>query len=316
MLAVLLSTAIAVFSEVPIEEPVLGGNPTGIAPLYFGPNAFPIPEMIDGRTHSMLRAELAADGYLGREKDWTADIFARIRIPLFTDRVNLSVWMPVYEFYGISPARQQTTRIQEQDSLYLNGSGAGDVYVSTEIQVWKATTWVPDFTVRAAVKTASGGQFGRARHYDCPGYFFDLSCGKSMYLGNRYKAIGRRKRRFPYDDSRDAAVELRIAGDIGFLCWQTDNGRQNDALYYGLQLLVKYEWVSMRCTWMGYMGWEDHGDKPMSIHAVLSGYVKEFEPYISYQYGIKDYPFQQVRIGLVYNFDMLGTVKHKRPGEL
>ena len=78
MLAVLMSAAIAVYSEVPIQEPVLGGNPTGIAPLYFGPNAFPIPDMLDGRTATMLRAELAADGYLGREKDWTADIFARI----------------------------------------------------------------------------------------------------------------------------------------------------------------------------------------------------------------------------------------------
>lgn len=316
MLAVLWSTAIAVFSEVPIVEPVLGGNPTGIAPLYFGPNAFPIPDMLDGRTQAFLRAELAADGYLGREKDWTADIFARIQIPLFTSRVNLSVWMPVYEFYGISPARQQTCRLKEQDSLYLRGSGAGDVYISTDIQVYRATTWVPDIAVRAAVKTASGGQFGRARHYDCPGYFFDLSVGKSMYLGNRYHAIGKRKRRFPYDDERDAAVELRMAGTIGFLCWQTDNGRQNDAVYYGVQLLVKHEWVSLRCTWSGYAGWEKHGDRPMSVKAVLSGYVKDFEPYVSYQYGIKDYPFQQVRVGLVYNFDMLGTVKHKRPGEI
>ena len=121
---------------------------------------------------------------------------------------------------------------------------------------------------------------------------------------------------FPYDDSRDAAVELRLAGTVGFLCWQTDNGRQNDAVYYGLQLLVKHEWVSLRCTWSGYVGWENHGDKPMSVKATLSGHVSDFEPYISYQYGIKDYPFQQLRVGLVYNFDMLGTVKHRRPGEI
>ena len=58
------------------------------------------------------------------------------------------------------------------------------------------------------------------------------------------------------------------------------------------------------------------GDKPMSVKATLSGHVRDFEPYVSYQYGIKDYPFQQLRVGLVYNFDMLGTVKHRRPGEI
>lgn len=315
-LAVLMSAAVAVFSEVPIEEPVLGGNPTGIAPKYFGPNAFPIPDMIDGRTQSMLRVELAADGYLGFQKDWTADAFARVCVPLFTDRVNMTIWMPVYEWYGISPERQQTTRIKEQDTVPLRGSGAGDVYVSTEIQVWKATTWVPDFTIRAAMKTASGGQFGRARHYDCPGYFFDVSAGKSLFFGQKHKTIGRRKRYFPFADSRDASIELRFSGDLGFLCWQTDNGRQNDAVMYGLQIFAKYEWISLRCTWSGYVGWENHGDRPMSVKALLSGHVKGFEPYVQYQYGLKDYPFHHVRVGLVYNFDLWGTVKLKRSGEI
>ena len=312
-----MSAALAAFSEVPIVEPQLGGNPTGIAPFYFGPNAFPIPDMLDGRTQPMMRFELATDGYLGREKDWTADLFARLSVPLYTDRVNLTVWMPVYEWYGITPQRQKTTRLQDPDSLgTLRGSGAGDVYVTTDIQIWKATTWVPDIAIRAGLKTASGGQFGRARHYDCPGYFFDVSAGKSLYFGQKHKTIGRRKRYFPFADSRDSSIELRLSGDLGFLCWQTDNGRQNDALLYGLQLFARYEWSSLRCTWSGYMGWENHGDRPMSIKALLSGHIQGFEPYVQYQYGIKDYPFHHVRIGLVYNFDLWGTVKQKRSGEI
>ena len=81
---------------VPITRPNLGEAP-GIAPAYFGPNALPIPDMSDGRTESHLRLEIAGDGYFGYQCDRTADVFARAYIPLFTARVNLTLWMPVQE---------------------------------------------------------------------------------------------------------------------------------------------------------------------------------------------------------------------------
>ena len=36
-----------------------------------------------------------------------------------------------------------------------------------------------------------------------------------------------------------------------------------------------------------------------------AGHVKGFEPYVQYQYGIKDYPYHQIRVGLVYNISIL-----------
>ena len=69
----------SVKAEVPIVAPDLS-QPTGIAPAYFGPNAFPVPEMTDGRTNSHLRLEAAADSYLGYQHNRTADIFAKINI--------------------------------------------------------------------------------------------------------------------------------------------------------------------------------------------------------------------------------------------
>ena len=59
------------------------------------------------------------------------------------------------------------------------------------------------------------------------------------------------------------------------------------------------------------MGWERYGDAPMSIKARAAGHVKGFEPYVQYQYGIKDYPFHQIRVGLVYNLDILGRATKK-----
>lgn len=80
---------------------------------------------------------------------------------------------------------------------------------------------------------------------------------------------------------------------------------------YGLQLFAKAKYVSLRATWGGYMGWEKSGDCPMSIKAQVNGHIKGFEPFVAYQYGIKDYPFHQLRIGLAYNLDILKYKKSK-----
>lgn len=251
-------------------------TPTGVAPAFFGPNALPIPDMSDGLTSSELRLELAADGYLGYDGSKTADLFARIEVPLFTRWANVSVWMPVYEWYTQAEG---------------TGSGAGDVYLSTDVQIlhsdwFKGTNarWVPQMTLRLGMKTASGGQYNRRRHYDAPAYFFDTSIGQT----------------FPFEH-----LSLRVAGSLGFLCWQTADARQNDAVMYGLQATMKHEYASLQATWGGYVGWERYGDAPMSIKLRAAGHIQGFEPYVQYQYGIKDYPFHHLRVGLVYNINIL-----------
>ena len=270
------------YALTPIEKPNLK-EPTGIAPAFFGPNAFPVPDMLDGLTQSELHLELAGEGYFGYDGSRTADLFARVHVPLFTRWANISLWMPVYGWYD-QPA-------VNGEGLSVSGSGAGDVYISADIQIlhneWFKTPnakYIPQMTVRAALKTASGEQFDRRRHYDCPGYFFDLSMGQSI----------------PFKH-----VTLRLAGSAGFLCWQTDNGRQNDAVMYGLQAALKHEYISLQATWGGYFGWERYGDRPMTVKARVAGHVKGFEPYVQYQCGIKDYPFHQVRVGLVYHVTIL-----------
>ena len=301
-LSILLLICTSASALVPVDKPNLRDD-TGIAPLYFGPNAFPVPEMLDGRVQNHLRVEIAGDGYFGFQGDKTADAFARVFIPLFTDRVNLTIWMPLIEWYEMTPERLAICRVS--DSLAHKGWGAGDAYFSTDIQVVRNRKWLPDVALRAACKSASGGQYEYARHYDSPGYFMDLSLGKSWCLGKRLKATGESQDR---DEARD--VQLRVAGSVGFLCWQTDNSRQNDAVMYGLQLLIKSQYISLRTTCSGYVGWEKDGDQPMVIRGRLSGHAKQLSPYVEYQYGIKDYPFHMVRVGLAYHIDIL-----KRQGE-
>lgn len=251
-------------------------EPTGVASAFFGPNALPVIDQSDGLTSSKLRVELAADGYFGFKGDQTADLFARVHAPLFTRWANLSIWMPVYEWYS------------QEDGT---GSGAGDVYLATEVQVlhneWfksESAKYIPQMTIRLGMKTASGGQFERKRHFDSPGYFFDLTMGQSVSLKH---------------------IELRFSGSVGFLCWQTVEARQNDAVMYGLQAQLRHEYFSAHLAWGGYVGWERYGDAPMTLKVRAAGHIKGFEPFVQYQWGIKDYPFHHVRVGLAYSIDIL-----------
>ena len=259
-----------------VVSPSFAFTPTGVAPAFFGPNALPIPDMSDGRVDEQLKLELAGDGYFGFNGDKTADLFARVSVPLFTRWANIALWMPVYEWYSQADG---------------NGSGAGDVYIATNIQVlhndWLKTEkarYIPQMTVRVGIKTASGEQFQRKRHFDSPGYFFDLAIGQTIPIRN---------------------INLRFAGSVGFLCWQTTEARQNDAVMYGLQAQLNHEYFSLQAEWGGYVGWERYGDAPMSIKVRAAGHIKGFEPFAQYQYGIKDYPFHQIRVGLAYRLPIL-----------
>lgn len=294
VLLLLTLVSIGANALVPIVEPTLSKNPTGIAPAYFGPNALPVPDMQDGRVESNLRVELAGDGYWGYEGDRTADVFARVCVPLFTRWANLTIWMPLQEWYRMTPERQRTCRLQ--DTTIIAGHGAGDAYVTTNIQLLSGDFpcfagrdrryWYPDISLRAAIKSASGGQFGLARHFDNPGYWFDVAIGENLLPAT-------------------CPVALRLSGTAGFLCWQTDNGRQNDAVLYGLKLALRQQYVSLSAAWQGYVGWENYGDRPMVVKVTLAGHVGQFEPFVNYQYGIRDYPFHMLRVGFAYNFNIL-----------
>ncbi len=273
-------------------------EPTLISPYYFGPNAFPIPDMLDGTTTGDLRAELSVSHYAGFQKDRTTDLTAKVSIPLFSDRVNLTLWMPVMEAYRYSPERKETCRLPEDCAM--SGYEGGDVYISTDMWILQADRHWIDASLRAAVKSASGNAFVKGRHYDAPGYFFDATFAKPFKFHDSY------------------IREFRIAASGGFLCWQTANGRQNDAVMFGVMLKAGSEHFTLSETFGGYIGWEEGtcaafglhaGDRPMSLKTDLALHFGRVDVLFRHQYGLQDWPFQQFRIGVAYNFAVPGLIK-------
>ena len=293
-------------AQTPLTKPDLG-QPTLIAPAFFGPNAFAVPDMADGTVTGHLRVELAADGHFGYADDKTADLFARVHVPLFTDRANITIWMPVSEWYVNSLERQRQCRLQ--DTAVMRGQEFGDVYVSTDILVVRERRYVPAVTLRACLRTASGGSYHEARFYDGPGYFFDVAVGKEWGV----------KSREPRTESREwQKWRFRVAGTAGFLCWQTDNGRQNDAVMYGVKVAAWCPYLLLQVLWSGYTGWETAGDCPMALRTKVQGKIPlrgdagSVQPFIEYQYGLRDQPWHSARLGVAYSFDAMGRAAKRQ----
>lgn len=278
--------ATALRAQTDIVKPDLS-KPSLIAPAYFGPNAFPVPDMLDGRTSSVLSVELYGDyfaGTTGRMKeDMTGDIFARVTIPLFTSKANITVWMPIVESYYTSSQINAQRRLPYTEDL--RGMDSGDVYVSTDISLLAQEKHKVDMAVRAALKSASANKFYEGRCYDAPGYFFDLSLGRGFKLGTN--------------------STLRLAGSVGFLCWQTGNGRQNDAVMYGAKVIYRYRAISIDSAFGGYTGWEGMGDRPMTLKTNLTYHIGRLSIRLGHQVGFRDWPYHQLRVGACYYFDIL-----------
>ena len=287
-LAVLLFlSGIPAFAQTPIIKPDLS-VPSKVAPAYFGPNAFPVPDMLDGRTSSMLVAELYADSFFctmtdNLTDDVTVDLAAKLTIPLFSDRVNLVLWMPMVEYFRTTPYVNSLRRLE--DVSILSGTDSGDAYVSTDIRILEQDRHGYDLAIRAALKSASGNSFSKGRVYDCPGYFFDASVGRDIL--------------------KCSDMNLRVALSSGFLCWQTDNGRQNDAVMYGAMLAFTKGRFNADAALGGYVGWEGDGDRPMTIKTNLSWAFNRLSLVLHHQSGFKDWPYHQFRIGVTYSFDIL-----------
>jgi hypothetical protein len=187
----------------------------------------------------------------------------------------------------VNALRRLPTPYNTQD---LQGMDSGDVYVSADVRILSQEKHYIDMAARAVLKTASANQFAKGRCYDSPGYFFDVAMGHSITLigGNHY---------------------LRLAASAGFLCWQTDNGRQNDAVMYGAMLAYRLKRFSIDATFGGYTGWERDGDRPMTLKTNITYHIDNLSLRLGYQVGFRDWPYHQIRVGASYAFNILS---HKR----
>lgn len=241
--------------------------------------------MLNGDRLEKCKLEIYSDHYFGTitvpKEDYTTNIFARLAVPLFSSRVHIALWGNLFEYYSVSPEVNRFRRVEHDG--YTCGTLAGDIYVSTDIALLYQERDYLDFVLRVALKTASGGDYYYARYYDNPGYFFDAT------LGRRFNLPG-------------SGCSMKLALASGFLCWQTDNGRQNDAVMYGLRVDFNVKDFAAIAELSGYAGWEHYGDDPIVFKFDASYNWGDFGISAGYRVGFLDWPFHQFRLGVIYDF--------------
>lgn len=280
-------------------------EPSYVSPYYFGPNAFPIPEIVDS-TSSTLNIEVSSNYFNGRRGDKTWDVTLKAIIPLWSDRVNLCIWLPAMEWYRHSTQYLESCNIlPPYPDNAERGSLTGDVYVTTNMLILRESGKLcPDILLRAGLKTASGGGSTIARYYDCPGYFFDAAISKTLSL------------------SKSNDIRLRFSLASGFLCWQTDKDKQNDAVMFGVKVKLDWKKFAISECFSGYSGWEHLAtnpshlahDFPMSFKTQASySFNNKWSVFGIYEHGLSDYPYNHFGIGAIYKIDIL---KKKDKAEL
>lgn len=290
----LCSFSLPTQAQIEIVHPDLHQD-TKIAPAYFGPSAFPVPDMLDDAVTPTLQVTAAAQYHHGDYSDRSTSALLHLRVPLFTPRANLVLWMPI-EHYHLSSEWKEHARIA--DNPTTKGTEVGTAFVSTDILLMTERRLRPALSLRAAMKTASEDDWTTARYYDCPGYFFDAAIGKGITFEDMY------------------LQRLRLGVSAGFLCWQTDNGRQNDATMYAVEVKARFRHFTLSQDLRGYSGWEGDGDRPMVTRTELKGHFSGskarrgasrpvFSPFFAYEKGLRDYPYQQVCAGISVDFDIL-----------
>ncbi|MBP6634753.1 MAG: hypothetical protein KA177_02805 [Paludibacter sp.] len=256
------------------------------APAWFGPNANPVADFGDARIPAETTVSLMGDYYFGFG-DKTSNVRYQIEIPLLPSRVSLSVWNTGFERFSVTD-EVKTARGMTQNS----GKAAGDFYVQTRISLWKETDRMPDIILNATIKSASGTNFIQRRYFDTPGYYFDVAAGKSFDTGGKFIS------------------EIRAVANLGFLCWETSGSLQDDAPMYGGKIILGNKKWQLDNSLSGYWGWihtnaninpaGDYGDAPLVYASKFTLKGSKLDYFTQYQYGIKDFPYQQIRVGISF----------------
>lgn len=269
-------------------EFLFGQESVPYSPAHFGPNAFPVPEVSNGKIPKYTQFGFSSDYSFGFG-DKTVSLRLDAEIPLLPNFISLRSWLVFYEKFWLTPNIAQQRGI---DPLSLTGTTTGDVYVQTRFLIFKERKYLPHIIIAATIKTASGGNFQKRRFYDTPGYYFDATFSKSFSLQNKIIS------------------NIQLVGNVGFLCWETTNSTQNDAPMYGLNLLLSNDFLSLENQVGGYWGWMNNGDKPLTFRSKLTYNFSFYDIFLQYQYGIIDFPYHQIRVGMVANIPRL-TPKYK-----
>lgn len=250
-------------------------------PRYFGPNAFPMPELIAADLPRQWEVEVRGE-YHTMPGDRTKDLFARLYIPMVKGRAGLTVSGVVQEWYKTSAeVRDERSAVETSSPIPC----FGDIIVNCYYQVLRNSRWL-DAVISANIKTASGGRLCDARFTDAASYWFDCNLARNVWE----------------DPSCNASLRLQMLA--GFYCWMTNSmtHRQNDAFCYGAGIRGTYRDFLLDCDVAGFNGYRGEGDKPIQLRLKLEYELKKNVISFRFKHGIRDILYDSYSLAYIRRF--------------
>lgn len=251
------------------------------SPRYFGPTAFPIPEVRESRVAKRFEVEVRGQ-YHSYTGDKTKDFYMRAMIPVVKEKVAIGVSALIVEDYTLTEeTRKERFAAETRSPVSYNG----DVIFNVYVQLWKSPKWV-DAVLSLNLKTASGSRLADARFTDAATYWFDVTFGKKLYE----------------DEKLHASISVQALG--GFYCWMTNDiiHRQNDAVHYGVGFTAKLRNFSLETDFSGFHGYVDNGDRPMILRNNLTYEYRKNGLSFRYHHGMNDYLYDTFALGYIRYF--------------
>ena len=251
------------------------------SPRYFGPNAFPLPELRSGYLNKSVEVELRGE-YHTYQGDEVKDVYGRLFIPVAEGRTGLEVCGVIYEYYNMT---KETVLERHAAGQYWENGAYGDVIFSSFYQLFRNNKRV-DLLLETSLKTASGTRISDARYTDAASYWIDVNTGFHLYRNDA------------------SASFIRLQGLAGFYCWMTNDivHRQNDAFLYSAGISGGTKNLILQADLAGFHGYKNNGDRPLILRTKLNYEYRNNILSFRYKHGINDYLYDTYSLAYIRCF--------------
>ena len=273
-----------------------------IAPGKLGPNALPVPRMDYALVGDESKLEIGAH-YHQMNGDTAINSYLNWRWNIAPGRAVVEIWGEPTETFRL------TNDLRDERQIYYDDNGwsteAGDLVISTYVQLLKNKKYWPDLSLNYTLKTTTGVNWN-GRYTDAGMNYFYLAMGKSFRINTLL------------------LDEVRIAALAGFYVWQTNKVEmaqdEGPVIEAGIQLQKKS--FIFYTEFGGYSGYDAYNymnpqydnrikgyNDPLILRTRLEKTGRLFNFTIEYQTGFRDYFYKTFRLGIIYHFKALTWYK-------
>ncbi|MFA9388867.1 MAG: hypothetical protein ACERKD_03620 [Prolixibacteraceae bacterium] len=262
-----------------------------------GPNALPVPRMDYATIGDQTKVELGAQ-YHQMTGDTTVNSYFNWQWNIAPGRAIVEFWGQPSETFRISNDVRDFRQISADDQGW--STEAGDLWISTYIQVLKEKKYWPDIVLNITTKTTTGSNIN-GRYTDANLNYFYTAIGKSAHLNSKI------------------IDEIRVAGLFGFYVWQVNKVEmaQDEGPVFELGLQIRkgsFNWFNEFGGYTGYDAYEfmdkvsgedniQGYNDPLIFRTRIEKAGKHFNYTAEYQTGFRDYNYQTFRLGVIYHFN-------------